>query len=256
MTWYKDPYPFDGTYYAVPTTTTLTEGELDSVTLTSVPPAARVLGSDFEEAKAVLAVLYTCNLGDTSVELNESGLFVVNPRGEGMSGLGPTELLEIGLDLKARLQASVPSHALYILGSPAMHGHSAFNSLLASADIQPTESEAAFIEALLRNEPPYATAWAGELPTEWRRTTYRNDGCYRVMNGTEVQACIDSRIDAKVQEIKDSLSEEALPYFDEESAKAQMSEEAVSGPEEYLSPVFKVTMTATISGEVLTVARI
>lgn len=256
MNWYKDPYPFEGTYYAVPMTTILTEGELDNVTLTSVPPAARKLGTDAKKAKVVLAVLIACNLADTPVEVNESGVVVVNPRGEGMSGPGPVDLLEIGVDLRSRLQAVTPDHALYILTSPATHGHSAFNSLLAGAAIQPTEDEAAFIEGLLGNVCRYVSAWDGKTPDEWRRVTHRNDGCYRAVTEDEARSCIDHRIDAKVQEIKDGLSEEAMPYFDEDSIKNRMRQEATDHPEDYLSPVFKVAMPVTVSGETLTVIRI
>lgn len=257
MNWYTDLYLCEGTHYAVPMTTILAEGELDTKTLVNVPPTARSLGTDAKKAKAVLAVLKACQLNDiVTVEVNESGVVVVNPRGEGMTGPGPVELLEIATDLRTRLEACTPERALYILGSPAMHGDSAFESLLTAAAITPTEGEANFIEGLLSNTPQHVKAWAGELPDEWRRVTHRNDGCYQVLTEAEATACIESRIEGKVQEIKDNMSEEALPYFNEDAAKVQMHQEASARPEDYLSPVFKSAFTGRICGEVTVVARI
>lgn len=257
MNWYTDTYLCEGTHYAVPMTTILAEGELNTKTLTSAPPTARSVGTDASKAKATLAVLIACQLNDTvTVEVNESGVVVVNPRGEGMTGPGPTDLLEIATDLRTRLQATTPGHALYILGSPAMHGDSAFESLLTAAAITPTEGESDFIEGLLSNTAQHVKAWAGELPDEWRRVTLRNDGCYNVMTETEADACVASRVESKLQEIKDGLSEEALPYFDEPSARTQMQEEASTSPEDCLSPVFKEAFTGVVCGEITVVARI
>lgn len=257
MNWQNQIFVYEGANYAVPVSAVLTAEEADTLTLNSVPTDARLLGTDAKLSTTLLAVLIGLGLGaNVKVELTDIGVAVVNPRGEGMEGPGPLDLWKTGTDLRARVLAGIPQHAKYVLEAPAVHGESAFKSLLDAAGVVPTDEEQSFIDGLLTNGERFTQAWDGVTPNEWRRVTLRNDGCYKVITLGEVDSILQAKVDDRVSELISEMPAEAAAYFNQDLAKGQMLEEARSNPDSYLSPAYNETHTVVVGGVDLVLIRI